>query len=192
MRDKKEKKKWGLIVFIVFIMIGTSFSFVFFGFSPAADSARYNGIKFTGSNNAWIAEISGRQAAFSFLPIDVEGIFAFDDFASILNGKPEIDVTYDLNSTFKESIALAQHQLGLTLAQYNVFVRKGFTANNTFGMPVISCKGSTAGIPVIYFRAGNSTNIAVENNCVIAEAKTGADFIMVKDRILYGMLDVIK
>lgn len=192
MKEKKERKKWGLIVFLVFIMVGTSFSFVFFGFSPVSEKIDYKGIKFTNNNEIWIAKISNKEAAFTFLPGDVEKIPAFSDFSGALQNKLEIDVTYDLNNTNKESIALAQHQLGLTLAKYNIFVRKGFTSNNTFNIPIIACKDSTPSIPVIYFRSGNTTNIGKKESCIIAEAKTGAEFIMVKDRILYGMLGVIK
>jgi len=192
MKEKKEKKRWGLIMFIVFIMIGTSVSFVFFGFSGVTEKAKYNGFTFTNNNNVWIAKINGMEAAFSFLPGEVESVFASGDFRPILQGKAEIDATYDLNSTFKGSIALAQHQLGLTLAQYNIYVRKGFTTNNTFNLPVITCSDSTLNVPVVYFKYSNATNIHIENNCVIAEAATNADFIKVKDKLLYGMLGVIK
>ena len=193
MKEGRQKKNWWLIIFIVFIMIGTSVSFVFFGVQQD-EVVKYNGIKFVSSpiQNIWIAKISGREAAFSFLPAEVEGIKVFDDFQPRLQGKIEIDATYDLNSTYREPIALAQHQLGLTLAQYGIFVRKGFTSNNSFNLPVISCSDSTPNVPVVYFRHGNATSIHLENDCIIAEAAENAGFIMVKDRLLYGMLGVIK
>ena len=191
MKEKKEKKRWGLILFIVFIMIGTSVSFVFFGFSPATERAKYNGFSFVNNGDIWIAKINGREAAFSFLPGEVENILA-EDFSKRLQGKFEIDVTYDSNSTYRESIALAHHQMGLTLAAYNIFVRKGFTTNNTFNLPIITCDNATINVPVVYFRHGNATNININNNCIIAEASTNADFIKVKDRLLYGILGVMK
>lgn len=191
MREKKEKKKWGLILFIVFIMIGTSFSFVFFGFSGIQEKVKYKGITFARFADRWEAKINGVNAAFSFLPSEVEDISAFDDFAKELQGRFEIDVTYDLNSTYNQSIALAQYQMGLTLAAYNIYMRSGFTANNTFNVPVISCDDATINVPVIYFKHGNATSIHVDNSCVIAEAPSNSDFIMVKDRILYGMLGVM-
>ena len=192
MKDKREKKRWGLILFIVFIMIGTTFSFVFFGFSGVDEKAKYNGITFTRFTDRWEAKINGKNAAFSFLPSEVENINMSYDIPQRLQNKFEIDSTYDLNSTSKEQIALAQHQMGLTLATYNIFVRKGFTTNNTFSLPVITCKNSTLNVPVVYFRHGNATNIKVDNNCIIAEASSNADFIRAKDRLLYSMLGVIK
>ena len=192
MKEKKERKKWGLILFIVFIMIGTSVSFVFFGFSPATERVKYNGISFVSNGNIWIAKINGRDAAFSFLPSDVEDIIAFEDLSGRLQNKFEIDVTSDANSTFKEPIALAQHQMGLTLSAYNIYLRKGFTANNSFNLPAITCSDSTLNVPVIYFKSGNATKILVEGNCIIAEAPTNADFIRAKDRLLYALLCVMK
>ncbi|MBI4143260.1 hypothetical protein HY487_00080 [Candidatus Woesearchaeota archaeon] len=192
MKQKKEKKRWGLIFFLVFIMIGTSFSFIFFGFSPQNEIAKYNGIKFIKkpSQNIWLAEIGGKEAAFSFLPNEVEDI-AMQNPEKLQN-RLEIDATYDLNSTRKQAIALAQHQMALTLASYNIYLRKGFTSNNTFGLPVITCKDSSLNVPVVYFRQGNSTRISSENSCIIAEGKTDADIIRVKDRIVYGVLGVVK
>lgn len=190
MKDRKEKRRWGLILFIVFIMLGTSVSFVFFGFSPQSEVVKYNGIKFTRLQDRWEAKINGRNAAFSFLPSEVENTPS--EGSGRLQGKFEIDSTYDSNSTHKEAIALAQHQMGLTLAQYNIFLRKGFTTNNTFNLPVITCNDAAQNVPVVYFKYGNLTNIHAESNCVIAEAASNQDFLKVKDRLLYGMLGVVK
>lgn len=194
MKEKKEKKNWWLILFIAFIMIGTSFSFIFFGFSPSNEVVKYNGIKFVKnpSQNIWIAKINGKEAAFSFLPDEVKNIKSTGNLAARLQNKLEIDATYDLNSTYNQSIALAHHQMGLTLANYNIFVRKGFTTNNSFSLPIITCNDSTLNVPVIYFMHGNSTKIDAENSCIIAEAKSNADFIMVKDRLVYGILGVLQ
>ena len=107
----KEKKKWGLIFFMVFIMIGTSFSFIFFGFANIVERIKYDGFTFTNNGNVWLAKINGRQAGFSFLPKDVENIPTSSNIPNILQSKLEIDATYDLNSTYKESFALALHQM---------------------------------------------------------------------------------
>ena len=91
-----------------------------------------------------------------------------------------------------QSIALAQYQMGLTLEAYNIFIREGLTENNTFNLPIITCNNSTANVPVIYFKQGNSTKIYLDNDCIVAEALTGADFIKSKDKILYSVLGVLK
>ena len=192
MKERKEKRKWGLIFFIVLIMIGTSFSFVFFGFSPGSENARYNGIKFDRLSDRWEAKINGKTAAFSFLPNEVENINVSEDVANMLQGKFEIDVTSDLNDSNNESIALAQHQMGLTFLAYSIYVRKGFTSNNTFNFPIINCSDATPKVPVVYFKHGNVTRIHSQNSCIIAESPSSVDFIKVKDRLLYSTLGVLK
>ena len=194
MREKKEKKRWGLILFLVVIMLGTSFSVVlYYGFQGQSQSAKYNGIKFASSGNFWTADIGGRHAAFAYLPADVENIPAANDFSKLLQGKYEIDSTSEVNSTIKETIAQAQYQMELTLEEYNIYLRKGFTTNSTFRqVPVITCANSTQNVPVIFFSKSNSTNINLKGNCIVAEALTNTDVIRVKDRLLYGLLGVMK
>lgn len=191
MKEKNPRRRWGLIIFLVVIMVGTSFSFVFYGFAPTTQTVKYNGISFSSGNNIWTAKIKGQEAAFSFLPTDVQDISVRDDFSKILSGKYEIDTTSEVNSTDKEYIALAEHQMGLTFGTYNIYLRNGFTTNNSFNFPVINCSNATQYIPVIYFRHSNLTSISVQNNCVIAEASSNTDFIRVKDRLLYGILGVM-
>lgn len=192
MKEVKEKRRWGLMLFIIMIMVGTSFSVVFFGFSSASETVRYNGIKFTGDGTKWTAKINGRYAAFSFLPNEVEDIQAPSELPALLGNRIEIDATSDANSTYKESIALAQHQMRLTLESYNVYLFQGFTTNNSFNFPLIICNNATTSVPVVYFKESNSTGIEIKDNCIIAKASSDRNFIRVKDRLVYSMLGVVK
>lgn len=192
MTEIKQKRRWGLMLFIILIMIGTSFSAFLFSGSPANEVVKHNGIKFTGNGQMWTAEINGKKAAFSFLPKEVEDIPVDGDVASLIQNKIEIDLTYDFNSTYSQSIALAYHQMGLTLANYGIYARQGFTKNNTYNIPIITCEDSSLNVPVIYFQEGNSTKIALDGSCVIVEASSNQDFIRVKDKILYLLFGVVK
>lgn len=192
MKDKAPKRKWGSIIFLVFIVIGLSVSATFIGFGPESGKVKYNGIAFSGNGQVWTAKINGKQSSFSFLPAETEDIKINGDFVKVLAGKYEIDVTSQLNDTSREPIALAAHQMGLTLGAHNVFVRAGFTTNNSFSFPVITCNNATQYIPVVHFRRSNSTSINAQGNCIIAEASSNADVIRVKDRLVYGILGVMK
>ena len=191
MKPEKEKRRWGLILFIILIIIGTSAGVIYSGFSPENYTFKYNGIKFVKYPDRWEAKINGAIAAFSFLPTEVSYINMAGDTLPKLQNKYEIDVTYDYNSTYKESIALAQHQIALTLGQYNIYVRKGFTTNSSFNLPVISCNESTSSAPVLYFRGGNETYIKSDGSCIIVQGASNNDFIKAKDRIMYGLLGVL-
>ncbi|MBI2124310.1 hypothetical protein HYT92_00820 [Candidatus Pacearchaeota archaeon] len=191
MKENKGKKRWGLMLFIVLIMIGTSFSVFLYGGSPANEVVRYNDIKFVGNGQMWTAKINERKAAFSFLPQEVEDIPVNGSVASLLQNRLEIDVTSDFNSTFKEQIASAQYQMGLTLSAYGIYMRQGFTKNSTYNAPVMTCKDATSNVPVISFKNGSSTRIDLDGSCIIAEASSNQDFIRVKDKLLYLLLGVL-
>ena len=190
-QDKSDRTKKFMVYFIGFIMISSVFGVIFFGFSNGGASIKYNEFKFFNRGNFWSTTIDGREAMFTYLPSDLEPIPAEYNAISNLKNKIQIDVTSDFNDTFAEGIALAQYQMGITLGNFNVFARPGFTtAEQNF--PVITCNSSTQFVPVIYFKSSNVTRISMENKCIIAESATQADAIRLKDRLVYGILGIIK
>ena len=101
-------------------------------------------------------------------------------------------MTSDVNDTNIEAIALAQHQMGITMENYNVYVRQGLVAANKYNISIIDCSAATAAVPVIYFKTGNKTQISQDGDCIIAEARNGQDVIRAKDRIMYSILGVME
>ncbi len=191
---QRKENKWSkifVLAFLGFTLVGMVFSFAFYGFSDNT-TVKQKGLKFRldRQNQAWMAKVNGNYAAFSFLPSEVENFNVTADLGSLKN-KMEIDVTSDLNDTNIEAAALAQHQMTLTLQSYNIFVRSGLLANNTYDFPVISCHDATPIVPVLLFMTGNSTAISQEGSCIIVEAGNGQDMIKAKDRIVYSILGVI-
>lgn len=194
MKDKSDKKKKIMVYFMGFIMISSIFGVIFFGFSSggSTSSIKYGTYKFTRSGNIWTTKLSGLDAVFSFLPMDVEFMDVEQEAINMLKGRIQLDVTADLNDTLIQSIALAHFQMKSSLGIFNIFLRDGFTTNNEFNLPVIKCQDSNPNVPVIYFKEGNFTRIYSDEDCVIVESNNGVDFIRAKDRIVYGILDIIK
>lgn len=190
-KKNKPKKNWGAIIFLVFIVTGLSSGFVFFGFHGSGEAThRYEGITFHFQGDHWRAKIKGANALFTFRPDQVRLVEVEGDIAQLLNGKLQVDTTSSINDTLIEGIALAQYQMGLTLNNYNTFLRPGFI-EQTDQFPTITCAQATPFVPVILFEESNQTRITVEGNCIRAEAATHQDIIVVKDRILYELLEVI-
>ena len=186
-----DKAKKFMTYLIGFIMVGSVFGVIFFGFGAAnAATAKYNGFKFVNKGNFWSTNVNGREALFTYFPADAEQVQTEDDAISRLKGAIEIDATSDFNDTLAEPIALAQFQMGTTLFNFNIFVRSGFTAQYQ-NIPAITCNHATASVPVVYFKSSNETKIYTEGNCIVAEALNAADAIRAKDRMVYGLLGVI-
>ena len=177
--------------FIGIIMIFSAFGVVFFGFGAGSSgSVKYNGLKFTDKGNFWSVNVNGREALFTYLPDEATPVNAESSAVERLKNIVQIDTTSDFNDTLAEPIALAQFQMGTTLFNFNIFVRNGFTAEQQ-KFPVITCRDSTQFVPVIYFKSSNETKAYLDGNCIIAEASNAADFIRLKDKLVYGILGII-
>lgn len=188
---KFDTKKF-IVYFIAFIMITSVFGIVFSGYRQQSASLEYNNIKFVGENNKWSANINNKKLFFDYHPEEVEFINVSSEITALLKNTYEIDVTSDANSTFKDTIALAEYSMSGFLNDLNIYLRIGFTTDNEYDLPIIQCSNATGLIPVIYFKKSNRTLISLENNCVIAEARDDSGFIRIKDRLLYAVLDIIR
>ena len=190
--DAGAKIRKFMVYFIGFIMIGSVFGVVFFGFgSDVTSTSKYNGFKFVNKGSFWSTTVNGREALFTYLPKDVEQILFDNGAADKIRNVFQIDTTSDFNDTLAQPIALAQFQMGVTLNNFGVFVRNGFTDNRS-NFPVLSCEAATKFVPVIYFKSSNTTNVHLEENCIVAEALDGADALRIKDRLVYERLGIIK
>lgn len=189
--EGKRKKILGIILGIT--MFGSIFTFIFFGFNTggvASGSVDYNGFEFINRGTHWSTFVDSREALFTYLPDDLGFIFINSNVINHLKNKIQIDITSEFNDTSAETIALAQYQTGITLNNFNVFVRNGFTSKQQ-NFPVITCNDSSNFVPVIYFKSSNETKVYLDNDCVIAEASDPADIIRIKDRLVYGILGII-
>lgn len=182
-------------IFVIFLLLttisGLSMGVLLFGLDSGGDIQKYNGIKFRLGQNSWFASINKVHSQFAYLPQETEQILIEGDPFDLLESKVQIDVTYDINSTISQEAALAAFQMAEQLQKHGVFVRRGFTAENEYNFPEIHCENSTGFAPVIYFKEGNTTKISLENSCAVVETARG-DAIRAKERIVYGILGVIK
>jgi len=195
-RSKGESIKKFMVYFMAILMVGSLFGIVFLGFrsggSGGAASITYNDFKFINRGNFWSTSADGVHTLFTYLPTELELILVDDIAINRLKNLVELDITSDFNDTYAEGIALAQYQMGISLSNFNIFLVQGFTRDNNVNQPIITCDTATPHIPVIYFKKGNVTKISLENNCILAEASTHADIIRIKDRLVYGMLGIIR
>lgn len=191
-KDRSKRTAKIMVFFMAFIMIGSVFGVIFFGYNEQENKVKYNNAVFVEKNGVWSTKINNKEAVFSYLPTDVTDVDMESAVLDRISDIVEIDPTSDVNNSFKEYIALAQHQMTLTLNNFNIYVRSGFTTENEFNMPVITCEDATPNVPVVYFIESNQTKVYLENNCIIAEGKDGFDFLRIKDRLLYNIFGILE
>ena len=185
-------KKNIISLFIVFIMIGSVMGIIFSGFGgDTSQKQRYGDYVFTFTDNQWVTTIDKQNIYFMFLPAEVETINLSSEIIDKLQNTMEIDITSDENDSFSEGIALAQYRLSFGLNPLNIYLRRGFLTNNSFGLPVFGCEDSMGVVPVIYFKQSNQTKIYLEN-CIIAEIESEQDAVRIADRLLYGIMGIIE
>ncbi len=189
MKRTNHLKRNAIAIFIVFIMVSSGIGYMFG--ESAARKEKYKEYTFVLRENQWVTEIEGKEIGFNYLPQDVENIDVNEEIVSGLQNKLEIDVTSGINDSFSEGIALAEYFMDRNLASLNVYLRKGFTANNTYGAPIITCNDATDAVPVVFFKKGEQTAIYLNNGCIISEIRSERDALIVADRLMYGMVGVI-
>lgn len=178
--------------FIVIVMVASTIGFLMDG-NSSQTTERYNKIKFTREETGWSAVINSKKTLFTFLPAEVERIDVSEEIISKLKPALEIDSTSDFNDKFAESIAQSQLEMDNALSSVlGIYLAVGFTENTTYSKPIIACSTATYTVPVIYFKKSNQTSITLKNNCIIAEAFSEREVFALKDRMLYGIFDIIK
>lgn len=189
-RKKLFSKEGVITLMIIFVMTSSVIGFMWG--KDTQNTMKYKDFDFLRQNNQWLLKTKTVDFIFDYFPSEVESISIPNEAVQKLKGTVEIDITYDLNNTYARSIATIQYNLEQNLRTFNIYLRKGFTSNNTYNMPTITCNDSTDIVPVIYFKESNETKVFIENNCIIAESSSDVDFIKIKDRLLYSFLGIIE
>lgn len=181
-----------IVIFIAFIMVTSILGFIV-GREPTQRKLSYNGYKFVNKGNVWVTNIEGKEAIFHNHPSIVAQVNISQDIISKIINTYEIDATSQYNDSFSEFIGLSLYELSEELKfHYNKYLVQGFTSNTTYKKPIITCKNATNAIPVLFMKMSNETKISIENNCIIAEASSGSDFLLIKDRLLFGLHGIIR
>lgn len=188
---KKESffsKKNMVSLFIIIIMVSSVMGFIWG--RDSTDTQRYNGYKFLLKNNRWILNVDkNKELSFNYLPQEVENINLSQDIVNSLSDKIEIDLTYDIDDDFAQTIAIAQQEMANNLN--NIYIRNGLTNETSYNIPIITCTNATEQIPVIYIQKSNQTSLSFDNNCIIIEAQNEFDISRIIDRIIYTILGIM-
>ena len=187
-KKKDQKNKQVLMtLFLAFIMITSILGYQF----GQEDVVRYNGYKFVQRDTQLTLNIGGKEVYFYTFPDQAEG-FDMPEDVKVLLGAPLVFVTYDINSSLAESMALAQYELVDALPVKNVYAVPALTTNTTYAIQQWSCDNATMTQPVIYFILGNTTSLqADDKGCIIAQARSSFDVLFLKDIIQYRVLGVV-
>jgi hypothetical protein len=148
---------------------------------------RYKGIKFSASQEGWKTKYSGKVYTFPYVPDDLNNI----NFSSTVDLKTvqALGITYSDSSLYKEYIADSIFRFS-NWFQDSLYVQPGFTENNSYSLPVITCADATAYVPVIYYKYSNQTQITEEGSCITIEASDPNMFLALTNKLAYMLLGI--
>ena len=189
--DEKRAKRKRLFMSMFIVAIMTLSVLGYMIGRDTKEQLKYNDHKFYRYENRYGLKINNYDVLFYFFPSQVEDLNISKEALDKIKTSVQIDVTSDVDSKYKEAIALAQFELAQSLPLNEQFVRSGFTTANEFDRPIINCEAATETVPVLLFKESNQTIVYKEDKCIIVEAKSEQDFLAVKDRILYSVFGII-
>jgi hypothetical protein len=159
----------------------------------------YNGFDFqTSGYNGWLTDVDGKSARFTYHPSEIDNINISPDVINHLKNTKMVFLSFDPEDVSIQRIELARLELDQQLpAFFNIFPVTG-VSNRTgtyAAFPEVDCRNATIFIPVLQFRTdpdGGRPSIESNGSCIILEAGSPDDIVILKDRLLYGMLGVIQ
>ena len=183
-RIERKKRRLGIVaLFLVFTMVGSVIGFSMFQNPNATNAQFYGDYRFVFKQDHWEFALDGEVWQSFFLPQDVD--YIGNPFISSQNLLLVHDPNMNASIEIFQSIDLVKFNLRNQFSDYeNYFVR---IDSRTNGCELADNTGT-----VIVFEYSNETLDLVQNgNCIIATGSTGREMLMLGDRILYNLLDVI-
>ncbi len=188
---KKLSKAFWLGAFVIFIMVMSVMGYI--ENKDNSEVRKYNDFTFSGGNGKWTTKIEGKAYTFSYHPTDIEKIPLDAAIVSRISGTKMIYTTYDPDSRYAEDMALSQFVIGNNLWDYSrTYSQPAFSNSSSYNMPVADCRNATLYVPVIRLVEGKNMSITMKDNCIILEGSSSTDFLAMTERLLYGLMGVIK
>ena len=196
-RKKKEKKNnmgLGMSIFIVFIMVTSVFGVMFYGFTGSGGEViRYNDYKFRQTNLGYETTIANQKFYFEYLPEHTQDIEIIDNVTKMIGNSNGIIITSDIDSTYKEDIALTSYNLNTLLTTQNKYSANAFT-NNSGTLPSVTCENASIAFPIVYIKESNATEIVLNDDyqgCIEFNFDTSYNLRRATAKFMYVILGIM-
>jgi len=177
---------------VALILITSMLGVIFGGYNQPADEFEYNGYQFERVQNKWLFEANGRTIQVDSYPSSVESINISPQIMSSIKSTRMLFVSVPTQGTNLDYIGLASYELSEFLRQEGLYAVAGISDDNTgYNLPLIDCTNATAPIPVVILQQSNQTSVTEQNNCITISARSGIDFIRIKDKIIFEFLGIM-
>ncbi len=195
MRRRENKSKAYIGLFIVAVMILSTFGFIV-GFNQnTAQDYSYNGFEFEQQGNHWVVEaetpFGTKEFTFLLHPLSLS-VDVPTTIPEAIKQTPTIIFTFDPNVTGIEYVDAARFELSqYFISNLGKNIRHTVTQNTTqYSFPIETCT-QTPNTVYIIFEESDQSNASLSDNCITLAASSPQDYIEYAEKIIYMMVGII-
>ena len=182
---KKQKRIWAIAIILVMAM--SVVGFLTFDYSGME---KYNGFKIVQVNDRTWKVVTIPDLLFYSPPKQLASFPLTEEFMLHLKAAPVLFFTSPPGDINNDTINAVVFDLVWPFAQRDAVIRHGSTAANT-SFPFVACGNATASVPVVVLQTGINRSLDRAGACFTFTGQSTRDFVEFRDRILYGLYDVI-
>ncbi len=194
--SKSEKRKQAIISVVIVLIMVLSVLGIMVNRGSDSNNFKYSfnnkSIEFGKYYNRYYLDFESGRVFFYNLPDQIQVNLSLDTSDKIRDSQM-LYLTIDPNDSPQNLayIDVARLELSDEFFKNNRYLISGktFNSSNYQNLPILDCVNATAYIPVIKFIGSNTTEIILEDNCIIMKGRN-LDFIKYRDLILYKFYGV--
>jgi hypothetical protein len=189
-KDPGRAGKIWMSVLLAFVMVFSVFGIML---NSQSNEMKYGNFKFTvdSANNHYLTKINGQQVYFYTLPGETAYYNISNATINGLKSAVFIVTTFDpaVANESTQAIELVRFDFATILKGkvYNAITEENEQYSS---LPVLGCANATSQMPVIYFNISDLPSVVKEGDCIYLNGR-GADFLRLRDAILYSYLGVV-
>lgn len=184
--EKKPKKIWAIAVIIVMAMSVVGFLTIDY-----STLEKYNGFKLINVDSRSWKVVKIPDVIFYSHPSEVESFLVTEEFMVRLKTTPVVYLSSPPDDANNDTIAAVAYDLIWPFAAQDRFIRFASTIPLPDGRVQVDCANATASVPVVVLQTGVNLTLERKGNCFVFTGENQRDFIQLRDRLLYGLYDVI-
>jgi hypothetical protein len=194
-KEKVSKKMiWTLI--IGGLMIASVFGIMFSSYNSDREQLDYGDYRFQRTSSGWSIDVNSQRVDFTYFPADLEDMNISREVADKIMESKVVYITFNPNIKRVQNFELMRYELANVFGQaLGIYAMPGITEeNDDYAQPVVNCENATAILPVIRIVAKNETEATtayLDGDCIVLKADEYSTMLL-KDRLLYGMLGIIE
>jgi hypothetical protein len=192
--QRERRNKIIISVIVAAVMVFSTFGIVMDYAGGGSQSERVKSdlgtLTFKVSGTTVIAQIKGQTIQFGYFPSHLSGINVSAGVKEALH-QPAFYMTSDPQDPYNQSIdEMVFRYSEIMPVLTDSYPIAAFTSAAGFNRPVVDCLNATASMPVLYLKYGNDTGVTMQDNCIIAEARTPQEVLAVADKMLFVAMGV--